>query len=156
MLSLSWHFLVLFMYSKLIKSFLLLAIYQKKLSICFLYLMMVMKRMKRSSKDFGIIKFSKAFVILYVIQQNATLMWYYSHKLHALQELTVSGHHWVTAWTSWYQHLFYWNQNTIVQGGEVIDWDYSAKEEEWQGQFLLQVSTDKSLSNLHVHMNSLS
>ena len=59
--------------------------------------------MKRYSIDFGILDFSKAFVILYVIQQNVTLMWYHSYKRYVLQDLTVSAHHRVTAFTSWYQ-----------------------------------------------------
>ena len=65
--------------------------------------------MKRSTIDFGIYDFSKVFVILYLIQQNATLMWYQSCNRYVLEDLTVSAHHWVTAWTSWYQQLFYWN-----------------------------------------------
>ena len=44
---------------------------QLALSI-YLFCLMVMKR---SSVDFGILDFSKIFVMLYVIQQNATFMW---------------------------------------------------------------------------------
>ena len=53
--------------------------------------------MKMSSIDSGIADFSKSFVILNVIQQNATLMWYHSNKRHVFQELTVLAHHRVTA-----------------------------------------------------------
>ena len=88
--------------------------------------------MKRSSIDFGILNFWKSFVMLYVIQQNVTLMWYHSHKRYVLQDLTVSAHHWVAAWTSWYQQLFYWNWNTNARGGEVTD--CSTKEEELAGR----------------------
>ena len=119
--------------------------------------------MKRFSIDFEIIDSSKNFVILNVIQQNATLTWYHSHKRHVLQELTVSAHHRVIAWTSWYQQPFYWNRNTNVRGGEVTV--CSAKEEELSSRCLLQeVSTDKSLqklgywiqySSLHLHLNAL-
>ena len=52
--------------------------------------------MKMSSIDFGIADFSKSFVILNVIQQNATLMWYHSNKRHVFQELSVLAHHRVT------------------------------------------------------------
>ena len=84
--------------------------------------------MKRSSVDFGILDFSKKIVILYVMQQNATLMWHHSHKSYALQGLNVSAHHWVTTWTSWHQQPFYWNWNTNAWGGETVDW--SARDEE--------------------------
>ena len=47
---------------------------------------------ERSSIDFGILDFSKIFVILYVIQQNVTLMRYLNHKNYVLQDLNVSAH----------------------------------------------------------------
>ena len=110
---------------------------------------------------FGILNFSKNFVIMYLIQQNATLMWYHSHKRHLLQELTVSDHHQVTAWTAWYQQLFYWNWNTNRWGG-----DCSAKKEELADWSLLQeLSLDRFLWQLghwiqypylqHLHLHSI-
>ena len=117
-----------------------------QLAICLFCLMMVMKR---SSIDFRIIDFSKKKLILCVIQQNATLMWCHSHKRHALQELTVSAHNRVTARSSWYRQLFYWNRNTNVRCSEVTDWENSPKEEELAGQCLLQeVPMEKPLRKL--------
>ena len=99
--------------------------------------------MKRSSVDFGILDFSKKIVILYVMQQNATLMWHHSHKSYALQGLNVSAHHWVTTWTSWYQQPFYWNWNTNARGGETVDW--SARDEELKKRWRSRsVSSPKS------------
>ena len=62
-----------------------------------IFLFCLMMEMKKFSIKFGILGYSKNLVILYVIKQNANLMWYCSHKRHALQELTVSAHHRVTA-----------------------------------------------------------
>ena len=105
----------------------------------------------------------KIFVVLYVIQQNAILMWYHNHKRYVLQNLNVSVHHWVIASTSWCQQPFYWNYNTIARGSEVTDW--SANEEELAGQCLLQeVWLDRCLRQLghwiqyprlHLHLNAL-
>ena len=130
-----------------------------KLAICLFCLILT----KRSSIDLGILYFSKIFEILLVIQQNPTLMWHYSHKRYVLQDLTVSAHHRVIAWTSWYQQRFYWNWNRSARGGEVTD--CSATEEELGDQCLLQeVPLDRCLRQLghwiqyprlHLHLNAL-
>ena len=80
-----------------------------------------------------------------------------------IARLPVLAHHRLTAWTAWYQQLFYWNRNTNIQGGEITD--CSTKEEELAGWCLLQeVTMNKSLrqlglwiqnSSLHLHLNPL-
>ena len=60
-----------------------------QLAILLFCLMIVMERL-----------FSKRFAIMHVTQQNGASMGYHNHKRHVLQQLTVSAHQRVTAWTS--------------------------------------------------------
>ena len=81
-----------------------------QLAICLFYL--VLKALNRFRNSWFFQDFCNT--VRHIPECN--LDWYHNHKRYVLQDLNVSAHHCVTAWTSWYQQPFFWNWNANAQG----------------------------------------